>query len=355
MLTSHCTCSNWLFFGSSCCVKCTREAGLCPSCEAVRGFDVLTDEQDRLNCGTCGTTVRPCQNRRDSNVCNVYIAAESDDDQESMCRYCRFTRVIPNLGIDGNIDRWKRLETAKRRVMVGLELIGVQFDRVNSRLPLIFEFKSDSPEEGQVVTGHASGVITINTREADSVVREQTRIAFGEPQRTLVGHFRHELGHYFWEVLVPNTAMERFRQFFGDERQPDYTTAQHAYYQNGPKKNWATEFVSAYASMHPWEDFAETFGTYLDLRAVLATAIHFGAYSQASRNFFELLEAYQKVGLMANEWNRDMGLLDLVPEVFVEPVADKLCFVHGLLTDEFEDDVCAEVKPSLDRSPTCPI
>jgi hypothetical protein len=331
MLTSRCACSNRLFFDSTRCVSCSREAGYCPSCEAVRGFDSIADDDGRLACATCSVSVLPCQNRLESQVCNVYHCTNSDDEEDSLCRYCRFTHVLPDLSIEGNLMAWKRLEAAKRRVMVSLERIGVQFDDLHAQLPLVFEFKSDTAEDAKVTTGHANGVITINTREADAVERERSRVEFGEPHRTLVGHFRHELGHYFWDVLVKDAQLEPFRLVFGDETQPDYATAQQNYYENGPRENWRASHVSAYASMHPWEDFAETFGTYLDLRAVLGTAVHFNACPTTPRKFADMLTAYQEVGVMANEWNRDMGLLDLVPEVFVDPVAEKLRFVHELL------------------------
>jgi hypothetical protein len=331
MLTSRCACSNRLFFDSSRCVSCSREAGFCPSCDAVRGFDSTAEEGDRLVCATCGTFVVPCRNRLPSHVCNVYYCADADDAEDALCRYCRFTHVVPDLAIEDNLQAWRRLEAAKRRVMIGLERIGVQFGDLDAQLPLAFEFKSDATEEDPVTTGHAGGVITINTREADAVERERTRVEFGEPHRTLVGHFRHELGHYFWDVLIKDAQLEAFRQVFGDESQPDYATAQQNYYQNGPRETWQASYVSAYASMHPWEDFAETFGTYLDLRAVLGTAVHFNACPTTPRKFSDMLKAYQEVGVMANEWNRDMGLLDLVPEVFVEAVAEKLRFMHELL------------------------
>jgi hypothetical protein len=239
--------------------------------------------------------------------------------------------VIPDLSVEKNRSRWERMEQAKRRVLVGLKSIGVPLADLQSTLPLWFEFKADGAEP--VSTGHADGVIVINVREADDVEREKSRVAFGEPQRTLVGHFRHELGHYFWDVLVKPHCLEEYRALFGDETNPSYADAQQAYYQSGPPDDWRARFVSGYATMHSWEDFAETFGTYLDLRAVLDTAQEFKVTPSLPHEFQEMLLQYQSVGIMANEWNRDMGLLDLVPEVFVEPVRKKLHFVHRLLTE----------------------
>jgi len=207
----------------------------------------------------------------------------------------------------------------------------VPLSALQSKLELSFAFKADA--EKPVTTGHANGLITINLKEADPVEREKARVAFGEPQRTLVGHFRHELGHYFWDLLIKDDCLAASRALFGDETNPSYGDALLAYYQNGPKADWQSQYVSAYATMHPWEDFAETFGTYLDLRAVLVTSGQFQSDGKPAEDFHEMLSQYQQVGILANEWNRDMGLLDLVPEVFVPPVVEKLHFVHKLLAE----------------------
>jgi len=243
------------------------------------------------------------------------------------------TTVIPDLSIEGNLEKWRRLETAKQRVLYALDLIGMPFrnDPASEARAVQFEFRSDNT--APVATGHNDGCIVININEADSVNREIARVQFGEPQRTLVGHFRHELGHYFWDRLVKfnGQRLQEFQSLFGDYRQLDYGQALNNYYQNGPADNWAANFVSAYSTMHPWEDFAEIFATYLDMWSVLDTAKHFGMVSGGADNFEAMLKRYSEVGIMANELNRDIGLLDLVPEVFTQKVAEKLRFVHRLV------------------------
>lgn len=239
---------------------------------------------------------------------------------------------MPDLSTDSNRDRWSALEAAKRRVLFGIENTGLLNPGVDESLdpPLTFEFKADGAEP--IVTGHANGCITINLQEADPVERERARVEFDEPHRTLVGHFRHELGHYYWQTLVQRSRLNEFREVFGDEDDPPYEHAKQRYYRDGAPHDWQLDYVSAYASMHPWEDFAESFGTYLDLSAILSTANHFGLDNLPERDdtFASMLQAYQRIGLITNEFNRDMGLLDLVSEVFTEGVRKKLNFVHDL-------------------------
>jgi hypothetical protein len=245
-----------------------------------------------------------------------------------MCHFCRLTTVLPDLTVQGNLEKWIELEAAKRRVLYLVRLLGFPLVAQAGELPLVFEFKADTAQP--TTTGHSSGVITINIREADPIEREKARVQFGEPKRTLVGHIRHELGHYYWERLIKNRSDEGFRSLFGDERDCDYGSALQTYYSNGPSANWEGSCVSAYASMHPWEDFAETFCAYLDMQSVLCTARYFGVINESSPDFDSMLKAYQRIGIIANELNRDMGLLDLVPVVFTPQVAKKLAFIDSL-------------------------
>ena len=337
MKTYTCQCGNRLFFDSFECVRCQCPVGLCCECLEV----VALSEENQ--CPHCGVTLQQCGNGPD--ICNAWTKVGGDSD---LCRYCRLTTVIPDLAVGDNGARWKALENAKRRVLVGVEQAGFPTDRDTfvQRFPLTFELKADTEKEN-VSTGHADGCITINRREANPVEREKSRQRFSEPHRTLVGHFRHELGHYYWELLIRSDSakldgtehreaesrLESFRELFGDERDPGYADAQKAYYENGPKPHWQSRFISAYASMHPWEDFAETFATLLDITAIVATADHFGvphAEPSGERGFDHLFDAYRQVGVIVNELNRDMGLVDLVPEVVADAVAQKLRYVFDL-------------------------
>ena len=303
---------------------------MCSVCGQVVSFD--RNENPTGLCGNdnCKTELQRCGNFAPNAICSRLIPTTGKTN--SLCDYCRTTTVIPDLAVAGNVEKWRRLENAKHRVLHQLDQIGFAFrDTSGGNVPeLSFEFKADGGTP--VLTGHNQGQIVINIKEADSVQRERSRVEFGEPHRTLVGHFRHELGHFFWDRLIKNDneRLRGFRNLFGDETNQSYNDALESFYQAGPPSGWQNSFVSTYAAMHPWEDFAETFATYLDVRAVVDNANHFLSMQVPPDDFNALLNCHCKVGMMANELNRDMGLLDLVPQVFVEPVAEKLKFVHGL-------------------------
>lgn len=325
MRTYDCHCGNSLFFGSSHCVRCGTQTLMCPLCDHVASIKAV--EPNRWRCNHCEAEIRPCRNATEHRVCNRGVATT---ETESLCTFCNLNAVIPDLDEPDGMQKWFRLEYAKRRVLTGVQRLGFPIDGPKSSQPLKlqFEFKADGAEP--VSTGHANGVITINTKEADSVERERIRVAFNEPHRTLVGHFRHELGHYYWQLLVEPNLLTKCRSLFGDETTPTYADAQAAYYANGPKPHWQQSYISAYASMHPWEDFAETFAAYLDMMATLDTTTHFEMSSQEPTTFDDLVREYCRVGFFANELNRDLGLIDLVPEVISKPVVEKMRFVHSI-------------------------
>jgi hypothetical protein len=196
------------------------------------------------------------------------------------------------------------------------------------------------------MTGHDNGLITINIVEADDVERERRRNSMGEPYRTLLGHFRHEIGHYFWNVLVRDDAsIVQFRAIFGDERE-DYGAALQTHYARGPKEHWQDEFVSAYAGSHPWEDFAETWAHYLHIVDTLETAGAFGLRVSPQiesgpelaaiidfephheRDLNRLIEAWLPLTFAVNSLNRSMGQPDLYPFVLPPAVINKLSFIH---------------------------
>jgi len=202
----------------------------------------------------------------------------------------------------------------------------------------------------QNVIGHDDGLITINIAEADSPFREKTRKEMGETYRTLLGHFRHEIGHYYWDRLVANSPFhEPFRQLFGDER-ASYEKALEDHYHNGAPPDWPTRFVSSYASMHPWEDWAESWAHYLHMVDTLDTARSFGLVLRPDvpsreklqvgarrldfNDFDGLARAWVPVTVALNGLNRSMGLPDLYPFVLSEPAVEKLRFVHEVVEAE---------------------
>ncbi len=337
-----------IFFENTQCLTCNRELGWCPACHAMTGLNPA--ENGAYQCGhpSCGALVVKCHNYAVERVCNRCCLA-SDKFRVSghpLCDYCRFNDTIPDLTVEGNREKWDRLEVAKRRLLYTLDLLQLPYgsDHDNVKPPLSFDFKADltqksrwwwSPDrEERVYTGHANGKITINIREADHVEREKARVQFQEAHRTLVGHFRHEIAHYYWELLIRGQREDAFKAVFGDHQDPTYADAQKRYYANGPAANWQYAFVSAYASMHPWEDFAETFATYLDIVSVLDTANNMDlivSCDPTTADFPVMFERHVQLGIVMNEMNRSMGLMDIVPEIMSPTIKAKLEFTHNLI------------------------
>jgi hypothetical protein len=365
----HCDhCDQLVFFENTRCVKCGHVLAFLPDLADMRSLDPAPAiDQDRGDDqggeddrwisplhGAKGPAYRLCQNYREAQVCNWAVLA---DDPHPLCPSCRLTRVIPDLSVPGHQEAWYRLEVAKRRVVYSLLNLGLP---VVNRLDdpergLAFEFRADpAPGEAPVMTGHANGVITINVAEADDAERERRRRSLGEPYRTLLGHVRHEIGHYYWDRLIANSArsgnanLEAFRAQFGDERE-DYATALRHHYEGGPPADWQDRFVTAYASAHAWEDWAETWAHYLHMTDTLETAAACGvsirprrkgepALTQApasagtaSGSFDRLIQSWFPLTYVLNNLNRGLGLPDGYPFVLSTPAIEKLRFVHDTI------------------------
>ena len=274
MQTFSCYCGNPIFYENTQCLACQSEVGWCPSCSNIVAIEPLDSGGFLCTHPGCETTLMKCHNYAVENVCNRMVVME-EGHADTLCVCCRYNDVIPDLAIDGHRERWAALEAAKRRLFHTLDLLklphGTEDDAI--AVPLSFSFMADAlPDQGlgrstakqeKVYTGHASGHITINVKEADDVERERLRIDMNESHRTLIGHFRHEIGHYYWDVLVKERDEEACRAVFGNHHRPSYAEALEQYYQTGAPADWANRFISAYATMHPWEDFAETFALLL--------------------------------------------------------------------------------------------
>jgi hypothetical protein len=290
-----------------------------------------------------------CANTRNYQICNWALPV---DDKESLCLSCRLTHVIPDLSQAGNQLAWHRLELSKRRLLYTLLTLGLPLSRKSPTDPagVEFEFMSDSPKANgdlsRVLTGHDNGVITINVAEADDVYREQQRTRQNEPYRTLLGHFRHEIGHYYWDRLVQNTPLQaRFRELFGDET-ADYQQALNQHYQNGPPANWGNDFISAYASTHPWEDWAESWAHVMHMIDALESAASLGVsvkprradepalappqrpFQIATVDFGDMVRSWLSLTYVLNNFNRGLGLPDSYPFVLSDRVVGKLRFVY---------------------------
>jgi hypothetical protein len=275
MKTFHCThCQNLVFFENVRCIACEHPLAFLPDralvAALVEGSGGVWQPE---GAGLQDAAYRLCANYAGENVCNWAVPAT---DPEVLCTSCRLTRVIPDLSIPDNRTAWFRLELAKRRMMYSLLALSLPLEKKLAAADpgLAFEFLADTSggDATRVLTGHDNGRITVNVAEADDVQRERQRTQQHEPYRTLLGHFRHEIGHYYWDRLIDNSPRLRsFRTLFGDER-VDYTVALRAHYQNGPPPDWAERYISAYASSHPWEDWAESWAHYLHMSDALETA-----------------------------------------------------------------------------------
>ncbi len=350
MKAFFCSCGNKLYFENSLCLNCRREAGWCPVCKGIHAIESDGDGNYQCTNPECKAALRKCYNYATYNICNRMVENKGQQkDSQNLCDYCKLTDTIPDLSVDNNIEKWYQLEVAKRRLLYLLDTIGLPYGSKQDQfeLPLSFDFKQDveptsfmgwvSIGKGEkVYTGHANGKITINVKEADPVEREKLRVEMGETQRTLIGHFRHEIGHYYWQLLVQGKDEEGYKKVFGDHENPTYSDAMDYYYKNGPKENWSKSYISAYATMHPWEDFAETWGTYLDMIAVLDTADNTELLQQPGEDLEnaqldEMLSRYTDLSMKVNEVNRALGLPDVLPETFPEPVKIKLRYIHQLV------------------------
>src|SRR6476661_191774 len=244
-------------------------------------------------------------------------------------------------------------ERAKRRLVVELVELGLPITdrRADPHSGLTFDLLSS--HQTARTTGHHSGVITLDLAEGDDVHREQLRISMDEPYRTLLGHFRHETGHYFFFVLAETgPAREQFEQLFGDP-DLDYQEALDRHYSQGAPEGWEDNYVSSYATMHPAEDWAETFAHYLHIRDTIDTAAAFGfapAGAAASQplpgdvGFDRMITLWLPLAWSLNMINRSMGHKDLYPFVLPPKVLDKMRLVHKLVA---ASDTPAEVNAAV--------
>jgi hypothetical protein len=348
----HCgRCDHLVFFENTACVSCGRLLAFLPDRQEMAALEPGDGGLWRAVApGAEGKLYRLCVNYREEKVCNWAVAA---DDPGPYCRSCGLTRVIPNLGVPGHREGWARLEAAKRRMLYSLLTLGLppvsKYEDPARGMAFEFLADPDAPDAPRVLTGHAEGLITVNVAEADDAERERRRNAMNEPYRTLLGHFRHEVGHYYWDHLVHDTdRVEGFRRLFGDERQ-DYAEALRRHHQLGAPEGWEHTYVSAYASAHPWEDWAETWAHYLHITDTLETAVACGLALQPTRpgepslapdpalvgrrapSFEALIDPWFPLTYVLNNLNRAMGLPDAYPFVLSAPAVAKLRFVHEVI------------------------
>lgn len=336
MIHFSCTCGNALFFENSLCLKCGSTVGYDLAQNAMRP---VSAEQVL------------CRNGSEFSVCNWLVPAGGP----KYCTSCDMNHMVPDLSVAGNQDSWRKMEIAKRRAIYTLsQLHIVPASRKQNPDGLAFDFLTPVPTHC-VMTGHDNGIITLNLNEADNLYREKQRHSLGEPYRTLVGHFRHELGHYYWDRFFSRRAQDdrllaEFRTLFGDER-ADYNEALSRYYANGPGMTWSTTHISAYATSHPWEDWAETWAQYLHIVDGVETAASF-CWSGRSvpipftplkpeqvladspdkdASFLTTLNDWARLSPALNEMAASLGYTTLYPFIFSPQTARKILFVHRMV------------------------
>lgn len=350
-LFSCAACGNLLYFDNHACTQCGALLGFVPEELTLAAFRAAGDGLWQRE--GVGDHFRQCRNYTDFATCNWMLAAS---DSEAYCRACSLNRTIPDLSVDGNQRLWQTLEIEKRRLVYGLLRLGLPvLPRNRSDIGLAFDFLADTAptfsERGRVMTGHSNGLITLNIAEADPAHRTRMREQMDESYRTILGHFRHESGHYFWERLIQTSPwLEPWRTLFGDERQ-DYGQSLESHYRDGPPTDWNQRFVSNYASAHPWEDWAETWAHYLHIVDALETAYHFGlrvrprvgpvdalraapdfdAYREP--DFQRMIDHWLPLSFALNSLNLSMGQELAYPFVLAPATLDKLAFVHRVVRE----------------------
>jgi hypothetical protein len=351
------SCGNVLYFENRACCQCSHQLGYDSDRQRLlaiephgTGFLATDSSVQRFLC------VNAAQ-----DACNWLVP---EGMVGGYCVACRHNGIIPDLSVAENLYRWRELETAKHRLFYSLLRwqLPLRTHAEDLQHGLIFNFLADTPAS-KVMTGHENGLITIALTEADDIERERRRRAMGEPYRTLLGHFRHEIGHYFWDLLVrDNGQLDACRALFGDDN-ADYQAALQRHYEDGPSPDWPQHYVSAYAAVHPWEDFAETWAHYLhivdtlemagsfgirvrpaaDASGALSADVDFDAYEVT--DFRRLLDAWFPFVFAMNSVNRSMGAPDPYPFILVPQVIEKLNFVHALVRDN--------IRGRTDRRPHC--
>jgi hypothetical protein len=340
-------CGQLLYFENSTCEKCHRRLGFISE---IMILSALEPQDDAWRALAADKQLYRCCANAEFGVCNWMIEAGSP---ALYCAACRHNRTVPDTSIQSNVIGWRKIEVAKHRLFYTLMKLNLPLDDrgANGGERLVFDFLASPPHFNgpRVMTGHDNGLITLALEEADDAERERRRTLMHEPYRTLLGHFRHEVGHYFWDVLVRDGGkIDACRKIFGDDT-ADYDQALQNYYANGATPNWRDNFISAYATSHPWEDFAETWAHYLHIVDTLEMARAFGMYIHPRlaqpgeldtqvdfdpyrvRDPAALIDTWIPLSNALNSLNRTMGQPDLYPFILSSSVVEKLSAIHDLI------------------------
>ena len=354
-------CAQPVYFENTFCLQCNSSLGFVADLLQPFALKVESNNHFSLIGRKSDTHYRYCANFQ-NQVCNWIIP---QNNPSNFCKACDLNRTIPNITNPEYASRWRKIEVAKHRLIYQLLRLKLPFkNKVQDAISgIVFDFMSDENSvDGKILTGHDNGSITINIAEADDIEREMARKSMNEVYRSLLGHFRHEIGHYYFDRLINQTDyLQRYRQLFGDES-ADYSGALERYYNQGPLPNWSNNYISAYATAHPWEDWAETWAHYLHIIDTLETAYAFGLsvdplVAEATKNFsadithdpykvksFDtILNQWLPLTFALNSLNRSMGLQDTYPFFITTAVIEKMKFIHEVVRS------CQEKAPKLEE------
>ncbi len=343
------SCGLTLHFGNRACVRCGARLGFDTGDMRLHALVPRAEEGTWEIEGRSGQGFRFCDNAA-IDVCNWLVPVESGD---AFCAACIHNRIVPTTDPVG-LERWRRISAAQHHLFYSLLRWNLPHPTREQQPDggLVFDFLADEVDEnGNVIpamTGHEDGLICLRAAEADDDVREAVRVAMDERYRSLLGHLRHEIGHFYWGQLLTDEAdLQRARALFGDERE-DYGAALERHYEQGPPPDWQERFISTYASAHAAEDFAECWAHYLHIVDTLETARAFGLNTDPRGGHDELeaavdfdpyragsadrlVDAWVPLSVAINEIQRSMGQPDSYPFVLSQPVVEKLEFIRGIV------------------------
>lgn len=340
-------CGNTIYFENALCEHCGHQLGYLPQRSAL--VSLVEDGGLWSTPAVSDDAYVFCANAA-HGACNWLIPAAPGGD--IYCTACRHNETIPPIDDPTNLARWQTIERAKKRLFYSLIRLGLPL-RTRAEDPvhgLAFRFLAeDATAPQRVMTGHDNGIITIALAEADDAEREYRRTSMNEPYRTLLGHFRHEIGHHFWDLMVAGrSAQETFRALFGDERQ-DYGRSLEDHYANGAPQGWPQTHISAYATAHPWEDFAETFAHFLLITDTVEMAAAFGMRARPRTGddhmalppvtidpyrepeMERIIDHWVPLASLINNLNRAVGQADAYPFVLSPRVIEKLGYINDLV------------------------
>lgn len=343
----NCACA--VYFENTICSNCNHLLGYNPAMDSM--VTLQKNEDQTFKDLQTNQAYKFCKNAA-LDSCNWLISSQNHDDY---CTACKLNRIIPDLSDPVHLERWQEIELGKKRLIYSLLKWQLPFTFFNGHetLNLTFDFKATTEAE-KVLTGHAKGLITINIEEADDVERELAKRNLDEVYRTILGHFRHEVGHYYWDVFILHDTklLANFRALFGDETY-DYQAALDQHYKNGAPYNWQENYISSYATMHPWEDWAECWAHYFHIVDTLETAYSSGLHISPpianglfktnldfqpyfEPDFSKIMNNWMSISIILNNLNRSMGHDDLYPFVVNDAVEKKLTFIHQVIHEHMK-------------------